>query len=139
MATSKGSILDNFTDPDVPDPPEHLLPRPLLWLMLVRPFVFRKKINGIIIPDEAIDTQAFQNIKARILKMGPACYRNHITGEPWVPPVDVQEGDIITMAKFAGQKMTIKWMDGMDPREIYLYYINCEDVTGVVERPVKAT
>lgn len=120
--------LDDFiSDPDMPDPPSELWPNPLLWRILVRPYVYRKKTpRGVIIPDPVADAQALQNVTAKLLRLGPHCFRDHQTGKPWEPAPDVREGDTILIAKFAGQKVTIN--------DVHMYILNCEDITGVLPR-----
>lgn len=117
------NLNDFVSDPDLPDPPEALWPEPLLWRLLVRPFVYRKKTpKGIIIPDPVADVKALENITAKVMRMGSHCFRDHHTGKPWEPPVDIQVGDIVTIAKFSGQKVQIS--------DVYMYIINCEEITG---------
>ena len=117
--------LSHFvSDADIPDPPRHLWPKPLLWRVLIRPYVYRKKTpKGIIIPDAAAYAAALFNMKARVLAVGDHCFMDHQTGEKWKPEVKLEEGDIVGIAKFAGQKMQFE--------DCYLYIINCEDITGI--------
>jgi len=115
--------LENFIgDADLPDPPMDLLPDPMLWRVLVRPFIPKKTTSaGMILPDSVVDANALYNIQAKVMKVGPLCFRDHQTGQPWDPPVDLKSGDLVTIGKFAGQKIEIG--------QVYYYIINCEEIT----------
>lgn len=116
------SLSDFISDSDLPDPPLELLPDPMLWRVLVRPFVPKRITSGgTILPDSVVDANALYNIQARVLKVGPLCFRDHQTGKSWDPPVELKEGDLVTIGKFAGQKVEIG--------KLYYYIINCEEIT----------
>lgn len=119
-----GLALENFiSDEDLPTPPLHLLPDPMLWRVLVRPFIPKKRSSGgLVLPDTVVDANALYNIQAKVIKIGPACFRDHQTGKLWDPPVEILPGDTVTIAKFAGQKIEIG--------QVYFYIINCEEITG---------
>lgn len=121
------SIDDFISDPDIPTPPKSQLPKPMLWRILVRPYIYHKKSKGgVIIPETIADQLALENITAEIIWIGDHCWTDHQTGRKWDPPVDLREGDIVTIAKFAGQKVQID--------KVYMYIINCEEVTGLFPR-----
>ena len=77
----------------------------------------RKTAGGIIKPDALIDQEKAAETVGEIIDIGPTCWKNVDTGEPWA-----EVGDTIVFAKYAGIVV-------IDPETGEEYYaLNDQDV-----------
>lgn len=100
-ATVKAS--EWITGAEVPDPTP--LPKVVGWNILLRPVsIVQKTKGGIIMPDTVQDSVERITTVARVVAMGPLCYKHpDFMGEPFC-----KVGDIVAYGKFSGQKLKFK-------------------------------
>lgn len=104
-------------------PTSNSLPDVKGWRILVEPYVpSEKTAGGIWKPDAARETEEHAATCAKVLAMGPLCYKDEKYGEPWC-----KVGDWIIMQKWGGKRFELKGAK--------LRMINDDEVLGVVESP----
>lgn len=95
-----------WTDPSKPDPDP--LPEVTMFNILVRPYPNLeqgKTKGGVLLPDQTLEDLDFARAVARVVAIGPLCFRREdflIDGKvvPWC-----QVGDWVLFNKFVGDKI----------------------------------
>lgn len=106
------------------------LPTPQGWRVLVKRKKPKDKTDGgLLLPDQAIEAESYMNICAQVIKVGPLCWHDRETGQPWKGPVWAKPGDWVIIPKFVQFKMEI---DG----EIY-HFVNDDEIIATVSDPSK--
>lgn len=106
------------------------LPIPQGWKILVEKKKPKEKTDGgIILTDKSKEEESYMTICAKIVRIGPLCWHDRETGEPWRGPRWAKEGDWVIIPKFTQFKLEI------DEREYR--FINDDEVIAVVPDPTK--
>ena len=106
------------------------LPEPCGWKMLIQKKIPKKKSSGgIILPDKAVDAESFLDICAQVVKIGPLCWRDRETGQPWKCDPWAKVGDWVIVPKFTQFKLEI---DGEEYR-----FINDDEIIAVISDPTE--
>lgn len=117
---------DWITDGAAPDPTP--LPQVAGWHILVRPVPIRRKSKGgVILPDKVKDDLAYLTTVARVLAMGPLCYRRDDMAVNGIVVPWCKVGDYVAYGKMAGNKLIYKG--------VRLILLNDDHVRMVLERP----
>lgn len=104
------------------------LPRPSGWRLLVKTRKPKEKTSGgIILSDSSKEAEAYLNITAEVVAMGPICFHDRNTGEAWKGGVWCKPGDNVIIPKFTPLKFEI---DGVDYR-----IINDDEVIATIDDP----
>ncbi len=105
-----------------------LLPVPQGYKILILKQKPKDKTDGgIIIPDEAKETESYLMTVAKVIALGPLAYRNRETGEAWKSGPWAKVGDWVIIPRFTQFKMEI---NGEEYR-----FINDDEIIATVEDP----
>lgn len=89
----------------------------------------RKTKGGIILADEARDTEQWNTQVARVVAMGPLAFKNRNTMEPWPEGNWVEIGSFVRAPKYGGDRWGVTYEDG---EEIIFVLVNDLDLLGLV-------
>lgn len=67
----------------------------------------RKTRGGIILTDDARETDQWNTQVAKVVALGPLAFRDRETGEPWIDGSWCEVGDFVRIPKFGGDKFTV--------------------------------
>lgn len=106
---------------EVPVPPLNKLPRPKRWYMLVRQIGQKRKVRGLLLPQQMVDDQDWTHGAAVVIKLGPSVYRGRKYEELGLTPEDAPKvGEIV-------------YFEARSPRRIWhkgqCYLIIADDAT----------
>lgn len=87
----------------------------------------RKTKGGIILTDDAKETEQWNTQVGLVRAVGPLAFCNRETMKPWVEGVWCQPGDFIRMPKYGGDRWQINTKDG-EPALFVVF--NDLDLTG---------
>ena len=103
----------------------NLLPKPVGYRLLVRPYQPKQKTKGgLYLTEKTLETQQLTTVVGFVVKMGDLCYKDedkYPTG-PWC-----KEKDWVVFARYAGSRMEI---DGGEIR-----MLNDDEVLGTIDNP----
>lgn len=74
----------------------------------------RVSAGGIALPEEARDTDMWNTQVAKVIALGPVCFRNRDTLQPWPEGAWTRVGEYIRVPKYGGDRW---WMDVLDPEK----------------------
>ena len=60
--------------------------------------------GGIILPDDAQETEFWNTQVAKVIALGPVAFKNRDTLEPWPEEDWCQEGDFVRVPKYGGDR-----------------------------------
>lgn len=60
--------------------------------------------GGIILPDDAQDTEFWNTQVAKVVSLGPVAFKNRDTLESWPEDAWCQEGDFVRVPKYGGDR-----------------------------------
>lgn len=125
MVQELSKLNDQVTDSEKPDP--HPLPVPTSWHIIVRQLrISAKTKSGILLPDKAKDDIQYLTNVARVLSVGPACFKNKEAFPPGTEqPFDV--GDYVVYSRHKGTKFVYK--------DVILMVLNDTDIIMKVDDP----
>ena len=104
------------------------LPFPKGWKVLVEKIKPKEKTaGGILLPDQAIEAESYLSICAKVVRVGPLCWRDRETGERWRCDDWAEPGDWVIIPKFTQFKMDI---EGREYR-----FVNDDEIIAVVDDP----
>jgi co-chaperonin GroES (HSP10) len=85
------------------------LPNPMGWKVLVK-FPTRKTITagGIHLVTESQDADAYLNVVAEVMALGPMCYKDRDTGTPWKGGAWAAPGDWVVVPQHIPLKFEIE-------------------------------
>ena len=89
----------------------------------------RKTKGGIILADEARDTEQWNTQVARVVAMGPLAFKKRDTLEPWPEGNWVEIGSFVRAPKYGGDRWGVTYEDG---EEIIFVLVNDLDLLGLV-------
>lgn len=89
----------------------------------------RKTKGGIILADEARDTEQWNTQVARVVALGPLAFKNRNTMEPWPEGNWVEIGSFVRAPKYGGDRWGVTYEDG---EEIIFVLVNDLDLLGLV-------
>jgi co-chaperonin GroES (HSP10) len=76
--------------------------------------------GGIILLDDARETEGWNTQTAKVIAVGPLAFRNRNTMEFWPEGAWVQPGDFVRVPKYGGDRWTVK-IDGADDALIVIF------------------
>lgn len=91
----------------------------------------KKTAGGIILSDDARDTEYWVVQVAKVLALGPVAFRDRKTLEPWPEGAWCNPGEYVRVPKFAGDNWTVKFGEGADDEARVVIY-NDLDIIGVI-------
>jgi co-chaperonin GroES (HSP10) len=104
------------------------LPEPKGWKILIKkPKPKEKTSGGILLPDSSRDAESLLGICAQVVTIGPMCWHDRASGEPWVGGPWAKPGDWVIVPKFVQFRMNI------DDEEYR--FINDDEIIAVVDDP----
>ena len=84
-----------------------------------------KSKGGIIIVPETKDTIKYNEVVAKVVKLGPLAYKSPDTLEPWKEGSWVNEGDLVRVIKWGGDRWSVPAGDG---EFVHFITINADEV-----------
>ena len=104
------------------------LPQPRGWRILVeKPQPKEVTSGGIILSDESRENENYLSIVGKVTALGPMCWCDRETGEPWTGGPWAKVGDWVIIPKFTQLKMVID--------EVHYRIINDDEVIAVIDDP----
>ena len=104
------------------------LPQPQGWHILIKkPKPKDKSVGGILLPDMAKDAEDYLSVCAQVVAIGPMCWCDKATGEPWATGPWAKPGDWVVIPRYTQFKMLI---DDEDYR-----FINDDEIIAVINDP----
>ncbi len=77
--------------------------------------------GGIIIPEEARETEKWNTQVAKIIMLGPVAFKNRDTLDPWPEGDWCQPGDFVRCPKYGGDKWEVPVPGSNDPALFILF------------------
>ena len=116
------------TDPDGIKKHLEVIPEPVGYRMLVRPYQPAEKTKGgVILADQTAETIQMTTVCAYVLKLGPLAYKDtdKFSTGPWC-----KEGDWIIFGRYAGSRFKIEGAEVriLNDDEIIATISNPEDI-----------
>ena len=72
----------------------------------------RKTKSGLIIPDEAQDTEKWNTQVALVRAVGPLAFCNRETMQPWAEGIWCEPGEFVRVPKYGGDRWELPLADG---------------------------
>lgn len=88
-----------------------------------------KTRGGLILPEETRETEHWNTQVAKVLSVGPLCFRNHNTLELWPEGAWFGPGDFVRVPRYGGDKWAVGAEDG---REVMVVLFRARDIAGKV-------
>ena len=63
--------------------------------------------GGIVIPDEARETEKWNTQVAKVIRLGPVCFKNRDTLEEWPEGAWCQPGAFVRVPKYGGDRWEV--------------------------------
>ncbi len=87
---------------------DSFLPRPQGWKILIKKHKPKEKTEGgILLPDMSKDAEGYLSVTGQVVALGPLCYTDRKTGEPWSSGPWCKVKDWVIIPKFTQFKMDI--------------------------------
>ena len=102
-----------------------IIPKPVGYRMLVRPWSGHKKTKGgLLLTEETSDKIQMTTVVALVVKMGDLCYKDEskFPGGPWC-----KEGEFIIYGRYAGSRFQTKFGEHR--------ILNDDEIIGTVKKP----
>lgn len=90
-----------------------------------------KSKGGIIIPDEARETDQWNTQVAKVIALGPVCFCNRETLVPWPEGPWAKVGDYVRVPKYGGDRWWVDTDSGPDRKALFVLF-NDMDLKGQV-------
>ena len=103
----------------------NIIPTPVGYRMLVRPWSGKKKTKGgIILSDETNDKIAMTTVVGLVVKMGDLCYqdKDKFPTGPWV-----KEGQFVIYGRYSGSRFQTKYGEHR--------ILNDDEIIGTIKMP----
>lgn len=88
----------------------------------------KRTAGGIIIPEEALETEHWNTQVAKVVALGPLCFRDQQTLELWKEGAWFELGDFVRVPKYGGDKWPVRHEDGA----VVFVSLRARDVLGVI-------
>lgn len=89
-----------------------------------------KTAGGIILTDEAKDTEKWNTQTAKVIALGPLAFKNREKGTEWVEGQWCQPGDFVRVMKYGGDRWEVPLGKSEEPALFVLF--NDLDILGRV-------
>ena len=102
-----------------------IIPKPVGYRMLVRPWSGHKKTKGgLLLTEDTADKIQMTTVVALVVKMGDLCYKDEskFPGGPWC-----KEGEFIIYGRYAGSRFQTKFGEHR--------ILNDDEIIGTVKKP----
>ena len=103
----------------------NLIPTPVGYRILVRPFSGKKKTyGGIILTDKSKETIEMTTVVGLVIKMGDMCYKDkdRFPNGPWC-----KEGQFVIYGRYAGARFKTKFGEHR--------ILNDDEIIGTINKP----
>lgn len=90
-----------------------------------------KSKGGIIIPDEARETDQWNTQVAKVIALGPVCFCNRETLVPWPEGAWADVGHYVRVPKYGGDRWWVDTDDAADKKALFVLF-NDMDLKGRV-------
>ena len=103
----------------------NLIPTPVGYRILVRPFSGKKKTDGgIILTDKSKETIEMTTVVGLVIKMGDMCYKDkdRFPNGPWC-----KEGQFVIYGRYAGARFKTKFGEHR--------ILNDDEIIGTINKP----
>lgn len=87
--------------------------------------------GGIIVPDEARETDQWNTQVAKVIACGPVCFCNRETLEPWPEGAWAKVGEYVRVPKYGGDRWWVDTKGGADKKALFVLF-NDMDLKGRV-------
>ena len=87
-----------------------------------------KSKGGIILPSETKATEKYNEVIARVVKLGPTAYKNVTDLSPWPEGPWCKEGDLVRVIKWGGDRWSVPVGEGEDKDWISFIIISDNEV-----------
>jgi co-chaperonin GroES (HSP10) len=77
--------------------------------------------GGIIVPEEARETEQWNTQVSKVILLGPVAYRNRDTLELWPEGLWVQPGTFVRCPKYGGDRWEVPVPSSADPALFVLF------------------
>jgi len=84
--------------------------------------------GGIVIPDDARETEKWNTQVAKVITLGPCCFKNRDTLETWKEGEWCQAGSFVRVPKYGGDRWEVPLPGSQDPALFCIF--NDLDVIG---------
>jgi len=111
QATYKGESAMDFAFPDVDCGMRPYGSRLVVQIRTPRTVT----AGGILIPEDARETELWNTQVAKVIMLGPACFKNRDTLETWKEGEWCQAGTFIRVPKYGGDKWEVPVPGSHDP------------------------
>jgi len=107
-----------------------VLPEPKGWKILIQKKSPKKiTAGGVHLTDSSQEAESYLTICAQVVKVGPLCWRDRETGQPWKCDPWAKAGDWVIVPKFTQFRMEI---EGEEYR-----FINDDEIIATVSDPTQ--
>lgn len=89
-----------------------------------------KTAGGIILTDDAKETERWNTQTAKIIALGPLAFKNRETQKTWIEGEWCKPGDFVRVMKYGGDRWEVPMGKGEEPALFVLY--NDLDILGRV-------
>ena len=103
----------------------NLLPKPVGYRLLVRPYQPKQKTKGgLYLTEKTLETQQLTTVVGLVVKMGDLCYKdkNKFPTGPWC-----KEGQFIVYGRYAGARFKTKYGEHR--------ILNDDEIIGTINKP----
>lgn len=95
----------------------------------------KKSAGGIILPNETTETEIWNTQVAKVHALGPVCFCNRETLEPWPEGAWCKVGDFVRVPKYGGDRWWVQTDE--DKNEVALFLLVRDlDIAGDVKDPL---
>lgn len=89
----------------------------------------RKTAGGIILMDDARETEIYNTQVAKVLAVGSLAFKNRSTMEPWPEGSWCEPGEFVRVPRYGGDRWTVRGADG-EPAIVVIF--NDLDLVGKI-------
>lgn len=97
----------------------------------------RRHIGSLILPDEKIEELLAKMQVGKVVSIGPVCFKNRTTLEPWPEGAWVKEGDFIRIPMYGANTWFLDGPEGLsDTVQVKFALIQDHEILGLVPDPL---
>jgi co-chaperonin GroES (HSP10) len=99
-----------------------------------------KKVSagGIIIPDEARETEMWNTQVAKVISLGPTAFKNQDTLEPWKEGDWCKPGEFVRVNKYGGDRWRVP-VPGTDDYALFVVFKDLDLIGALTVDPLSVT
>lgn len=97
----------------------------------------QKSKGGIIIPDEAKDTERFRTQATLVRALGPMCFKDRRDGSEWREGAWYGPGDFIRCPMYGGDRFEVKYGPKADDKVTFVFIKEADALAKVLGNPLE--